>query len=176
MKIELKNLKVNLTFSEETIMFQADVFVDGKKVAYASNDGRGGCTYYNAHSRELRPLLEQAEAYAKTLPEKSYTFGGDVKYYPQSLESLIDEMVDAEVNKKENAKNEKKIQKDMLVSVLVGRKEHYTQHFWNYRNSKTKVPIAELLNNPNNKKMLMDKLKTLDRNLILNTNLPEDLF
>jgi hypothetical protein len=175
MKIELKNLKINLTFSEETTMFQADVFVDGKKVAYANNDGRGGCTFYNAHSRELRPLVEQAEAYAKTLPQKSYTFGDKVHHFDQTLESLIDDLVYDEVNKKEIAKLNKRIEKDMLVSILCGTRENYTQHFWQDSQRK-KVPLSILLDNSRHRQMVVDKLKTLNRNEILNTNLPSDLF
>jgi hypothetical protein len=41
MKIELKNVKINKMFSEETTCFIADVFINGKKTAYAKNDGRG---------------------------------------------------------------------------------------------------------------------------------------
>lgn len=41
MKVELKKLKVNLTFSEETIMFQCEIHVDGKRVGLVHNDGHG---------------------------------------------------------------------------------------------------------------------------------------
>ncbi len=45
MKIELKNIKVNLTFSQETVNFIADLFVDGIKVA-CENSGCGGSSSY----------------------------------------------------------------------------------------------------------------------------------
>lgn len=46
MKIELKNIKVNLTFSQETVNFIADLFVDGIKVASCENSGCGGSSSY----------------------------------------------------------------------------------------------------------------------------------
>ena len=52
MKLELKNVKINEAFSEETLMFKADLYVNGKKIAYAENDGRGGCTFYREYSIE----------------------------------------------------------------------------------------------------------------------------
>lgn len=44
MKIELKRLKVYPRMSDETLAFVADVWVDGKKVGTAKNDGHGGQT------------------------------------------------------------------------------------------------------------------------------------
>jgi hypothetical protein len=33
MNIELKNIKTNLSFSQETTMFSADIYINGKKQA-----------------------------------------------------------------------------------------------------------------------------------------------
>lgn len=66
-RISLKNLKVADFASEETLCFSATVLFDGRPIAEARNDGRGGHTI-------LRPLmrahgqLSEAEAFAKTLP------------------------------------------------------------------------------------------------------------
>ena len=75
MKLELKNIKVNLAFSEETTMFQADIYANGKKIGYAKNDGRGGSTWYNPYEGTFG-LLRLAEAFAETLPSDFYEFGG----------------------------------------------------------------------------------------------------
>ncbi len=32
--------------SEETNCFVADLYINGKKIGYVKNDGRGGCTDY----------------------------------------------------------------------------------------------------------------------------------
>ena len=50
MKIELKNIKVNLTFSQETVNFIADLFVDGIKVASCENSGWGGYTAHGSNT------------------------------------------------------------------------------------------------------------------------------
>ncbi len=42
-KYEIKNVKVNDAMSEETTCFSLDLYVDGKKFAAVSNQGRGGC-------------------------------------------------------------------------------------------------------------------------------------
>ena len=42
MNLSLKNVKVNNQLSEETICFSADLYDNGKKVAYVSNRGCGG--------------------------------------------------------------------------------------------------------------------------------------
>jgi hypothetical protein len=93
MKLELKNVKINEAFSEETLMFKADLYVNGKKVAYASNDGRGGCTFYNTYSQDLRPLLKEAEEFVKALPSTFYTYGETTIEIKSNLEHWIDTKV-----------------------------------------------------------------------------------
>jgi hypothetical protein len=115
MKIELKNLKMNLAFSQETIMFQADVYVDGVKTAYADNDGHGGCTNYHAYQGK-QALLAKAEAHAASLPSKKY----GTMTLKTTLESLIDELVGKEADKKERAKTDKRIQKLTLNHIVWG--------------------------------------------------------
>lgn len=106
MKIELKNIKINLAFSEETTMFKADVYVDGVKTAYAHNDGHGGCTDYFPYEGK-NDLLKKAETHAESLPS---TFFREMEL-KSNLEFVIDTLLEAEVNKKENVKTEKKILK-----------------------------------------------------------------
>ena len=107
MKIELKNVKINEAFSEETTCFMADVHINGKKVAYAKNDGHGGCTFYHAYEGQ-RELLEQAEKFCKGLPKEKFDFGGGrVHEFEQSLESVIDKLL----GEKELEKERKKIDK-----------------------------------------------------------------
>ena len=43
MKITLKNIKYSDFASHETPCYQATIYVNGKRFAYVSNDGRGGC-------------------------------------------------------------------------------------------------------------------------------------
>ena len=44
MDIQLKSIKFSEHLSEETNAFTANLYVDGKKIGYCRNDGRGGNT------------------------------------------------------------------------------------------------------------------------------------
>jgi hypothetical protein len=48
MKIELKNLKVAASLSEETTAYTATIYIDGARAFDASNRGHGGCDLYRA--------------------------------------------------------------------------------------------------------------------------------
>lgn len=172
MKLELKNVKINQEFSEETLMFKADLYVNGKKVAYANNDGRGGCTFYREYSRELRPLLEQAEAYCKTLPSKFSTYGEKTIEIKSCLEYWIDDVVCDMSNKKEADKFEKKKQKNMLTNILYGDPNAYKMIGWK------NITIEQLLNRNDGRQVLRNKIQELVSRgeTILNTNLPKDNF
>ena len=116
MKIELKNLKINQAFSEETTCFMADVFVNGKKVAHAKNDGRGGCTDYYPYEGQ-RELLNLAEDFCKRLPKEKVDIGGTIHEFAQSLESVIDDLVFA----KEKEKEDKRIEKLCDNNIVWGK-------------------------------------------------------
>ena len=134
MKIELKNVKINLTFSEETIMFMADVYVNGKKTAYASNDGRGGCTFYTSyHAPNNDEDLRQAEAFCLSLPKvrvEEYDFE-----YDMNLEHFIDNLIEDELKKKE----QKKLEKKMVDTIMWGKPNGHS-----YTQVKFKVPLAKI--------------------------------
>ena len=74
MIIELKKVKIARHLSQETEAFSAEIHVDGKVAAYASNQGCGGCNRYDFVSPALRDLLEDEAKKAK----------------PQSMESLAE--------------------------------------------------------------------------------------
>lgn len=115
MKIELKNIKVNLAFSEETTCFIADVFVNGIKTAYAKNDGHGGNSFYTAYEGK-RELLREAEAFAETLPSKQY---GTITI-KSNLENIIEDAIDDFTNAKEKIKFEKRLLKDTETDICFG--------------------------------------------------------
>ena len=70
MKIELKNVKFYESMSEETNCFEADVFINGKKIAYAKNTGQGGSTDYHVHDFKLHSVLREAENHFLSLPKE----------------------------------------------------------------------------------------------------------
>lgn len=137
MKIELKRVKINLAFSEETTMFNAELCVNGVVIGTTQNDGRGGCTYYGANAYGLsdeqikrnKDLLKQGEEFCKALPQKDY---GDFKI-DMNLEHFIDDLLYAELKKKEAKKLEKKMETHILWGIPNGHS--YTQ-------IKFKVPLS----------------------------------
>lgn len=93
MKIELKNIKVMNSLSEETVCFSASIYVDGKKAGQASNRGHGGNTDYRFTDRELEKRFEE---YAKSLPSKVFhidDFGTELEIFPANIETNKDYFV-----------------------------------------------------------------------------------
>ena len=140
MKLELKNVKINEAFSEETLMFKADLFVNGKKVGYASNDGHGGCTSYNAYENQ-REELAKAEAYALTLPSTTAEFGGKDYVFKSTLESWIDDTVSKLFDAKELVKFQKKIEKACENYIVWGVPNELSFQKWGF---KQKFVLANL--------------------------------
>lgn len=94
-KIEVRNVKVLNSASEETLCFTATVVVDGLVAGAVSNDGRGGANRYEPHTLE-----RVVAAYAATLPPLTY---GDntPKTIPHSADSALGEVVDEFLSRKE---------------------------------------------------------------------------
>lgn len=167
MDIKLKSVKVNMSFSEETINFMADLFVNGVKVAYCRNDGRGGCTDYSAYP-DMKVLLKETEDYCKTLPNIVY---GDSSW-ENSLESQIDEIIDVYINDREVKRFNNKLKRNMLKGLCYGTDTNYSTITWNHYN------IEKLLERPDGKLAIKKKIKeiTSKGKTILNTNIPAELF
>ena len=139
MNVQLKNIKVNLAFSEETTCFMADIFVNGKKAGYCKNDGHGGCTWYGSYDVQGRGLIALAEAWAKE-QDATYFVMGDKGYtIDANLERWIDEQVNEYINKKETKKFEDKMKKNMLTNICYGSNTSYKMIGWKG------VTIAQML-------------------------------
>lgn len=95
MKLELKNIKHCPSLSEETEAFTADLWINGKKIAYCKNDGQGGCTYYNTYDPSLRPLLKEAEEFCKSLPPYEGNFGSIKMDLEFKIDLLLSEWFEA---------------------------------------------------------------------------------
>lgn len=172
MKIELKNVKINLTFSEETIMFRADLVIDGVVAGEADNDGRGGSTFYSAKTYDVKKhkslsdaerernkeLIRKAEAFCKTLPPIDYD---DFKI-DMNLEHFIDELVNQEIKKKED----KKLEKKMETTIMWGKPNGNSYIQVKFKVPLAKIPLAQLQG-------FVDKYKKefKEGDVFLNTNL-----
>lgn len=172
MKLELRNLKINLAFSEETTMFMADLYVDGVKCGYAQNDGRGGCTYINPYEGK-RELLHKAEQYAQSLPSKTFTYAERTIEIKSTLDGIVDEIVAKKADEKERAKAEKKIQKLTKDSIVWGVPN---ANSYKYLKLLKKGTIEELIADPMYKKFFETSVANVRAKLqkdevIFNTNL-----
>jgi hypothetical protein len=142
MKITLKNIKINETFSQETTMFKADVFVDGINVAYAENDGHGGNTYYNAHDASKSELLAKAEKFCLALPAHKYPAGHGMKAFEvkMNLEQLIDNLIEEELKKRD----QKKLEKKMVNKIMWGVKGGHSYREVRFPKPLAQIPVAHL--------------------------------
>lgn len=165
MKIELKKISVNLRMSEETTMFIADLYINGKNVGQCKNDGRGGNTDYRGFTKENNELIREAEAYCKTLPKVKY---GDMEW-EQTLEGVIDDIVYEHIKAKEDMRETKKLLKHMQTAILIGVPNANSYSYFKANRLLSDVPKPML------QKFVTD-LQTMhckDGKIILNTNLKE---
>jgi len=98
MNIELRNVKIYKGMSQETIAFNANVYVDGKKVGEASNEGHGGSNRFDLFENGRRDweLQDKCEKEAA-----KYTWSYDGETFNHSLDSYIGSLVDNEVDERE---------------------------------------------------------------------------
>ena len=89
MKLELKNITYYKQGSEETPCYNADVFVDGKKMLHASNDGHGGSDRQHGYGDYKWKDIEKVDSWIKdNFPKESFQSGGETHYYDYDLESF----------------------------------------------------------------------------------------
>jgi len=175
MKIELKNFHINERMSEETIMFQADLFINGKKAGYAENLGRGGPTDYHAYDAAGRQLIEEAEKYCASLPDLKRTHQNGGKTEEYTVKMTLEEFIDDLLLKKLKEMDDKELEKKMANSLLWGAPDApgYTQLRFN-------KPIATILATPKHREQFKDVLKRKvipnlkEGDKILNTNIHPD--
>lgn len=173
MKLQLKNCKINLTFSEETIMFKADVYIDGKKCGYAENDGRGGSTWVTPYP-DKRQTISDAQKYFDSLPMITTKYADQEYKLKQSLELAIDEIVYDMVNKKEEKKFKDKMNKSMQKGLVVSNDNLKSYKIVSWK----KFTITDLLKTPNGQesiKRAVQKCKQ-DGYAVYNTNIPTHIL
>jgi hypothetical protein len=167
MKIELKKFYSNERFSEETNCFQSELYLNGKKVGYCSNDGRGGNTTYHGLEHYWSEDIKRMEEYCKTLPPIVYTKEKDGHDFTinMNLEHYIDDLVSEQLEKKERKRKEK----EMLKYII------FSKSRWSYQTISWKGhTIEDMLKTPLGRITLEKKVKELQEQgyTIENTNLP----
>jgi len=102
LKVELRRVSVSARLSEETTAFAADIWVNGKRVGYAKNDGRGGATSVSFSEPAMRHVVD---AFAKPLQPDGY------RHLMDPCEWLVDDLLDKHVQKKSDDRFAKKLAK-----------------------------------------------------------------
>lgn len=179
MNIELKNVKYYESFSEETLAFQASLYIEGKRAGTAKNDGRGGPTYYDGDNKEGQELIRQAENYTKALPEKHYPKDEYMAAFsiPMNLEHYIDDLLNDYLRKKDVEKIQKRVTKDMEKGIVFGKPN---DNSWNVQTYG--VPLQQVLSHPKGPESVTNTIaKNIFKELkdgvkILNTNIPESIL
>ena len=113
MNIELKGFKHYARLSEETVAFDANLYVDGKKVGTACNRGTGGENSIYVPS----DLYAKLDAYAKALPPVQTSYGK----FPMSLDLLIGLKVEELLRVKEAAQLNKRFAKKAAEAKALGQ-------------------------------------------------------
>lgn len=166
MKFELKNIKFYESMSEETNCFQADLFINGKKIAYVKNTGQGGPTDYGVHDFKLHSVLREAEQFCLTLPKEKIS---DTFEFQPTLESKIDDLFEAWLK----VKADKKVEKEMEKGILYGKdiRFSYKMVYWN-------LPIKTMLMTDKGREVLRKKILDIKQggDEVFNTNIPQELF
>jgi len=160
-KVELKKIEYSERMSEETSCFVADLYINGKKVGYVKNDGRGGCTAYYGNSREDNVLFAEIEAYCKTLP-KVKPDGYSFEYQP-TLESIIDDQFEQWLKNRE----EKRMRKVMEMAIIWGKPNGNSYTLIKQKRKLSEIPTNVL-------QQFVDRIKAkhcTNGVVILNTNL-----
>lgn len=159
MELSIKNVKVNLQFSQETTMFMCDLYVNGIKVGYSRNDGCGGCSEVHGFSKENNTLLMELDKHIKETKN-------------HSLEDEIDILIDNYINEKERKKFQKKMERDMLTKLVLGTSDPDKYHTIGWKG----LTIRQVLSTTKGVESLVNTIKKYkdEGYVILNTNIPEE--
>lgn len=184
MKITLKNIKVNLRFSQETTMFDADLYIDGVKVGYAENRGCGGNTNISAIGsgetlKTNRELIEKADDYCKTLPSENYEYeeNGKTKTFAINcnLENFVDNLLSDYIEQKEKKRFQSKLAKDLEKFICISKtrniddcQDYQTIKFKSY------VSLNQIFANSNLREKVLTHISQRQKEgfFVLNSNLP----
>lgn len=87
MELQLKKLKVSASLSEETLAFTADVYLDGRLVGRAKNDGGGGMVLFHATESTAAAACQAFHAHLESLPPR---IDDGLDLQPRCIEDAIE--------------------------------------------------------------------------------------
>lgn len=173
MNIELKKIEISERLSEETTAFYADLYINGKKVGYASNRGHGEPIDYGTYDSKDADLIKKAEEWCKMLPpivvdpedKNSIAINMDLEIY-------IDQLVEAHRRKLFQKKMERYFKQHIVISDNPDK---------SFKSIKFSHPIENMLKNAKGLTVLVSFLAKEKNNLsdgekFQNTNIPEEVY
>ena len=111
-KIQLKALRVHKQLSEETLCFEATLYVGKTKVGFVSNRGQGGANEYRFEDPKKRDLFEDAVK----------AWNEDAKFQFEPDDAMIHEVMD----EMEQKKVVKRLAKKGFPVTLMIKKGHWS--------------------------------------------------
>ena len=174
MEIILKNIHVDLRLSEETNAFTADLFINGKNVGTALNNGHGGMTTCRAKDQKGAELIREAETWCSQLPPDVVKFeDGSTHNLSISLDYYLARIVDERIAKREHARFEKLMGNSIIFGNPDGIEFKRIKFGRSIRDMlKTEAGFAALKST-----ILKKVLPALGKNgKIQNRNIPQDII
>lgn len=167
--IELKNVKIYESLSQETNCFTASLYINKKLVAYCQNHGEGGCTFINAKDKESDNLILTVDQWCKKNPIKRNG------YQINSLEQRVDDIIDQKVEEKENKKIEKKCISNLCFTTSKDGELVLSYNQFGWKNVKN---LSDMLNSTKGKEIIIKTIKTeLSKGYrLINKNIPQELY
>ena len=172
MKLHLKKISVNKTFSRETTNFRADVFYGPKKICHAFNDGNGGETDLMPISDNYALFKEVMELHKHMEPWK-FTYRNEEYSIPMTLELAINNLVSDHIQEDYRKKSMTQLDKLILKGLVYKHQESDTEYQTITWGEPGKWPIELMLKNKIMKEKLLTRLTELrcQKKIIFNTNL-----
>lgn len=118
MKIELKNISINHSLSEETFCFTATIYVDGQRAFEASNHGHGGPDRYVPFNGYTGPSIDQIDAWLKANRAPNTDYGITIDH---SLEIEVGDLLNAHTRAAERKRIAKAFDKILAKSIAALR-------------------------------------------------------
>ena len=106
MKLEMKNVKVYDSMSEETICFEGNLYANDRKVGRVENSGKGGPHRYEFNFKQEAEI----DAYCKTLPAI------ESEWFPEGLKMDLELWISMEVA---SIDDHKWMQKQLNKQVMI---------------------------------------------------------
>jgi len=140
MNVELKKVKFHEDMSDETNCFSAEIWVDGKVLAYVKNDGQGGGNdYWPVNGQANNSALDSFREWCKAQPHEF-----EFEYEDQVVDKLFTEWI-----KKDDTRRQQAQMKRWCKTQTVWRCKGDKPGVWHSR----KVPYTPLVG-----KVLRDRL------------------